>query len=296
VLERYASDPRFDFEFSDYSGKISCHYDEVGNPIVRKEDEVFMKTFGLGFDSHDNRVAVVYLRYLTDLTPEHQIYWRSKEVKDTDCRMLKEYYENTINGNWAFSRSVFTAFLGELEALNGLAKKIFGQKLFRQTFSIDKRPRAFTFFFTPTLKNYNDFILLLDKMISENISNDFFKDRLELFDVENHEDGKIDRKPKGTLRLLEEWITAEYSHDGSEAKGQLKVIFETFKRIRKERQSPAHKIDSNIFDRKYTELQREIIGDAYRSMQLLRQIFQRHKNAKGFQVPKWLDNSEIKTF
>jgi hypothetical protein len=296
VLERYASDPRFDFDFNDYSGKISCHYDEVDNPIVREEDQVFVKTFGLGFDSYDNRVAVVYLRYLKDLTPEHQIYWRSKEVKDGDCRMVEEYYENTIEGNLVFSHSVFSAFLGELEALNGLVKKIFRQELFRETFKEEKRPRGFTFFFSPTLKNYNDFILLIDKMISENINKDFFADRVELLDVVNHKDGTIEKKPKGTLRLFEEWMTTQYTPKGDEAKEQFRTIFEPFKKIRKERQSPAHKIDANNFDKKYIQLQRDIINDAYNSIHLLRHIFQRHKKAKGFKAPEWLDNGVIKTF
>src|SRR5690606_19984049 len=30
VLERYSNDPRFDFEFNDFSGRISCKYDESG--------------------------------------------------------------------------------------------------------------------------------------------------------------------------------------------------------------------------------------------------------------------------
>lgn len=296
VLERYSSDPRFDFEFSDYSGKISCHYDEAGNPIVREEDEVFMKTFGLGFDSEDNRVAVVYLRYLKDLTPEHQIYWRSKEVKDANCRIVKEYYDNTIEGRWTFSYSIFSAFLGELALLNDLVKKIFGKELFREAFKEEKRPRVFTFFFSPTLRNYNDFILLVDKMISENINKDFFNGRVELSDIVNHNDGTIEKKPIGTLRLLEEWLSSQYTPNDDEAKAQFNKIFETFRRIRRERQSPAHKINTNSFDRKYVQLQMDVIGDAYDSMHLLRQIFQRHKKAKGLEVPSWLDNGAIKRF
>jgi len=296
VLERYAADPRFDFDFDDYSGKISCLYDKNDKPVVREEDEVFMKTFGLGFDSEDNRVAVVYLRYLKNLTPEHQIYWRSKEVKNNQCRMVAEYYENTINGNWTFSHSVFSAFLGELEALNGLVRKIFGQNLFRETFKEDKRPTSFTFFFSPTLRNYNDFILLLDKMISENINKDFFAGKVDLSEIVNHKDGTIEKKPKGTLRLLEEWMAKQYTPRGQDAEAQFSSIFEAFKKIRKERQNPAHKIDTNAFDKKYIQLQRDVMDRAYNAMQLLRQIFQRHRDAADYEIPKWLDDGPIKFF
>lgn len=59
VLDRYFNDPRFDFKFEDYSGQISYKYDENEKPIVREEDEIFLKTFGLGFDENGNRLAVV---------------------------------------------------------------------------------------------------------------------------------------------------------------------------------------------------------------------------------------------
>ncbi len=102
VLDRYSNDPRFDFKFEDYSGRISCKYDENEKPIVRDEDDIFLKTFGLGFDENGNRLAVVYLRYLKDLTAEHQVYWKSRE-KSGNCKMLEEYHQNTIQGNWSSS-------------------------------------------------------------------------------------------------------------------------------------------------------------------------------------------------
>ncbi|SJN59410.1 hypothetical protein VR7878_03410 [Vibrio ruber DSM 16370] len=75
VLERYSNDPRFDFEFRDFSGSISCKYDEGGNPILRDEDQIFVKSFGLGFDSESSRVVAVLLRDLGKLSWEHQVYW-----------------------------------------------------------------------------------------------------------------------------------------------------------------------------------------------------------------------------
>ncbi len=73
------------------------------------------------------------------------------------------------------SYSIFSAFLGELTCLNNLANKIFGINLFHKDFDHENRPKEFTFFFLPTLRNYNEFVLLLDKMISDNINKDFFK-------------------------------------------------------------------------------------------------------------------------
>lgn len=292
VLERYANDPRFNFVFEDYSGRISCNYDDNDNPIVREEDQVFLKTFGLGFDSKGNRLAVVYLIYLADLTPEHQLYWQTKEVTK-DCKMVNEYYENTINGNWTSSYSIFSAFIGELKCLNDLSEVIFGTNLFNKAFERENRPKSFTFLFTPTLKNYNEFVMLLDKLISDNINKDFFKGEIKLFDIEKVEENIIERKPKGTLRLLEEWLLETYNHPDKQV---LIDVFKPLKKVRIERQNPAHRISDNDYDFKYINKQKELIKESYSSIRALRKIFQQHPKAKGFDIPKWLDNGEIKTF
>ena len=277
VLERYYNDPRFDFKFDDYSGKISCKCDELYNPLVRKEDDVFIESFGIGFDENNNRLAVVYLRYLHNLTAEHQIYWKSKERKE-NCKVLEEYYQNTIAGSWNFSYSFFSAFLGELKCLNDLSKEIFQINLFNKTFENEERPKEFTFFFTPTSKNYNDFILLLDKMISENLNKAFFKGKVEI--SEN----------KGTLQLLEEWLTKKITIKGE---GSISEVIKPFKTIRKERQAPAHKINENIYDVSLVEKQKNIISEAYNSMRQLRNLFHLHPKARKFQIPEWLENGKI---
>lgn len=292
VLERYSNDPRFDFEFKDYSGSISCKYDEDNNPIVREEDQIFLKTFGLGFDSKGNRLAVVYLRYLKDLTAEHQLFWKTKQVTG-DCKMLQEYHENTIQGNWSSSYSIFSAFIGELKCLTDLSEHIFDVRLFNKTFEDENRPKEFTFFFTPTLKNYNDFILLLDKMITENINKGFFNAEVELFEIVPLKNNQVERKPKGTLRLLEDWLLAVYNHPD---KTVLKDIFKPLKLVRSERQNPAHKISKDNYDRKYIDMQMKMIDDCYSSIRALRTFFQQHPKARDFKIPDWLDNGDIKTF
>lgn len=292
VLERYANDPRFEFKFEDYSGNIYCKYDENDNPIVREEDQIFLKTFGLGFDDENNRVAVVYLRYLKDLTNEHQVFWNSKEAL-RESKMLKEYYENTIQGKWTFSYSIFSAFLGELKCLNEISEEIFEKPLFRKTFENEKRPREFTFFFTPTLKNYNSFVLLLDKMISDNINKDFFKDKVDLVDLVEVEKGVVEKRNKGTLRLFEEWFLSNYNAQDREV---VKEVFKPFKKVRKQRQSPAHRINENEYDKKYFEKQNKLIDEAYSSMRAFRIMFHQHPKARQIEIPDWLENGEIKSF
>lgn len=292
VLDHYFNDPRFDFKFKDYSGRISCLYDENGNPIVREEDEVFLKTFGLGFDENGDRLAVVYLRYLKDLTPEHQVFWKSKE-KSGNCKILEEYHQNTIQDDWIFSYSIFSGFLGEQKCINDLTELAFSKPIFRKTYEKENRPKEFTFFFIPTLKNYNDFILLLDKMISENINKDFFDGKVELYEFEKIEDGIVERKLKGTLLLFEEWLTKVFN---VKSDGTVSDLFKPLKKIRRERQNPAHKINENQYDKQYIDKQKEIMNEAYSVLRNLRHIFHQHPKAKNFKIPDWLENGHIKTF
>jgi len=292
VLDRYSNDPRFDFKFEDYSGRISCRYDENEKPIVRDEDDIFLKTFGLGFDENGNRLAVVYLRYLKDLTAEHQIYWKSRE-KSGNCKMLEEYHQNTIQGNWSSSYSIFSGFIGEQKCINDLTELIFSKALFRKTFEEENRPKEFTFFFTPTLKNYNDFILLLDKMISENINKDFFERKVELFEYKDLGNGLVEKQSKGTLQIFEEWLTSVFNVEGD---GTISELFKPLKKIRRERQNPAHRISENQYDLKFTDKQKQIISDAYSVFRNLRNIFHQHPKAKSFEIPNWLENGKIKTF
>ncbi|TKC08042.1 hypothetical protein FA048_12830 [Pedobacter polaris] len=292
VLDRYLKDPRFSFDFEDYSGKISYHETEEKASELREEDKFFMQTFGLGTDEKGGRVAVVYLRYLSDLTPEHQVYWKSKIRKD-NCQILKEYYDNTIVGTWTTSYSIFKAFIGQQKLLNEISEAIFGVPLFRKTFEDDKRPKEFTFFMTPTLENYNSFILLLDKMYSENINKTFFEGKIDTWEFLPVSDGVVERKGKGTIVLLQAFVEKNYK---AADKKPLDEVFGPIKEIRRERQDPAHRINENFYDKVFVEKQKQMMIKALHSITALRYIFQAHPKAAHIKIPKWLETGSIKIF
>ena len=207
--------------------------------------------------------------------------------------MLNEYYVNTIEGNWTTSYSIFSAFIEEHRLINEISNTFSTESLFNKTFENEKRPKEFTFFFMPTLENYYKFISLLDKMLSDNINRKFFNDKIELFELEELPSGQVERKNKGTLRLLEEWIRQKYNHPEE----QLFVdIFKPFKKVRKERQSPAHKISDNLYDKKLNKKQMELLIEVYKSLQLLRMIFQQNPKSKKVEIPEWLNEGNIKIF
>lgn len=293
VLERYSNDPRFEFKFHDFSGSISCKYDDSGNPILRKEDQILLKSFGLGFDSNSNRVIAVLLRDLGRLSSEHQVYWSNKEIPASECNVLTEYYENIILGSWITSKSMFNALIDEINAIHKLTSSIFGVSLFRKELDGENRPKNFTFFFSPTTKNYYEFINLLDKYLSENINKSFFDGKIELEERKQRDENTFDRIDKGTLRLLEEWISKVFNYADESIP---KAIMEPLKRVRKERQTPAHKIIANSYDLSLVGLQKEIMQDCYLSIGSIRRNLQTHPRAKNVELDDTLGQDNVKFF
>lgn len=293
ILERYSNEPRFAFEFNDFSGQISCKYDDEGNPILREEDQIFLKSFGLGFDSSDARVVAVMLCDLGKLSYEHQVTWGAKEIPSTECKVLDDYFNNLILGQWITSKSVFTALIDEINAIYKLTESIFGVPLFLKALDGEHCPKNFTFFFSPTSKNYYDFINLLDKYLSENINKSFFEGSLELEELRPIGDNMVERVRKGTLRLLEEWLAQSFKFPDDSFPSQ---ILKPLKDVRKERQKPAHKVIENGYDPKFIDKQKKIIESCYISVLSLRKNIQTHPEAESIELNASLDDRRVKYF
>lgn len=293
VLEKYSTDPRFDFNFHDFYGDISVHYDENGNPILRAEDRVFLKSFGLGFNSSGDRFIAVSLRDLGKLNAQNQMHWSTKEVDFESCNVFGEYFENQINGNWFASKSVFSALITEINLIHQITEKIYTKPLFRKSFTGENWPQNFTFFFSPTRSNYFEFINLLDKYLSENIDKKFFEGQLDLHSFEKLEEGVVERRHKGTLQLLSEWLAKNIQWQDEKAVSE---IMRPLKKVRKERQKPAHSIIRNDFDKSYIDKQRVIMRDCNNSLFNLRMLFSNHPNAGDVEIPDWLAEKRVFVF
>lgn len=293
VLEKYSKDPRFNFNFYDFYGDISVHYDENGNPILRPEDRIFLKSFGLGFNSSKDRFIAVSLRDLGKLNAQNQIHWSTKEVNPNTCNVFDEYFENQIKGSWIISRSVFSALIAEINLIHEITEKIYTKPLFKKSFTGKNWPQNFTFFFSPTRTNYYDFINLLDKYLSENINEKFFEGQLDLHSFEEIEDGVVERRRKGTLQLLSEWLEKNIEWQDENAVSE---IMKPLKKVRKERQKPAHSIIINDFDKSYIDKQRVIMRNCNNSLFNLRMLFSNHPNAGEVDIPDWLAEKRVYVF
>ncbi len=289
VLEYYRNDPRYYYDNDEIRGSISVRSEYYETDKMVDSDQVLLETFGFCYDDELNRAVAVFIRYLSDLSPEHQQMWKAKELKGT-YRLHPEYYRNFILGEWSEGISIFEAFLEEMRLINKMAKAMGRPEFFRQIFKEGEKPREFSFLVRPTLKEFNDFVLLLDKMISDNINLDFFKKEVPYEMLEQTRDGKVIARPKGTLSILEDWIHKKYRTDNWKPIDEMLKIF---REIRKKRQKPAHAVNENIFNQKYLNEQRKLIIRAYEAISTLRIMLGNHPRTKDIIINESIRDGKI---
>jgi hypothetical protein len=260
-LEFYRNDPRYYYSNNDINGCIGVQDEYYESEQMREGDRVLLQTFGFAYDEDLNRAVAVYLRYLADLSPEHQQIWRAKELKG-NYRLHSDYFRTTIMGDWGEGGSIFSAFVNELYIINRMSEAMGRPPLFR----IDcgkygaGKPQNFSFLVRPTFEEFNNFILLLDKLLSDNIDRDFFQNEVPYENESRRGDGKIVVQQKSTLQILDDWVRKYFGTPDWEPWNE---SIRAMREVRKLRQTPAHAISKNLFDQRYFKEQRDIIIRAY---------------------------------
>lgn len=282
VLETYRNDPRYTYWSSDLAGRISIsdeHYESTG---MKESDKVLLSDFGYAYNPEGDRAAAAYLRYLANLSPEHQQIWRAREVEG--FKLHPEFYRMTILGEWPERVPIIDAILEELHVINQMAEAIGRNPLFRESYR-DGRPDGLGLLLRPTRKEYYDFVLILDKLLSDNMDKSFFRDDVPDETEEQRKDGKVVIRKRGTIAMLEDWLTTYFHPEDEEP--VLKAVA-SLKRIRKLRQVPAHKLNDNAFDQKYVHEQRDLLHDAFGAVRTIRMALENHPGADQVKVPDHL--------
>ncbi len=231
-----------------------------------ERDQIYLQTFGFCYDDDLNRAVAVSLRYLLNLRSEHQQMWKAKEL--SGHYVLHPDYDRQKRGVWPDHVSIFDAFIAELILINQMSALMDRPQFFRETFEVD-RPREFTFPIRTTSTEFNNFVHILDKMLSENINREFFRGEVEVEDEVKRSDGKIEVRNRGSISLLEEWLENWQVDDPK----PLEESITTLREVRRKRQRPAHAVDPNEFDQEYFHEQRKLIIRAYNAVRTLRLLF-----------------------
>ncbi len=290
LLEFYRNDPRYRYENNDTWGRI---YYDTGE--IKDSDKIVLKTFGFSYDDKGNRAIAAFLQYLANLTPEHQQIWEAKELQG-NYKLHPDYFRSSVQGGWGQRRPICLAFLKELYIINRMAEAMGRPALFKDDYGeyAENKPKTFTFLIRCTLREFNDFIHLLDKMLSENINRDFFQHEVPYENQILRKDGKIQVETKGTLQILDDWIHAFFITDDWQP---LEKSIATMRKIRGMRQRPAHAIDEDRFDQKYFKEQRKLIIEAYSAVKTLRLMLANHPDvdSANIKIPDWLKEGKIWT-
>ena len=291
VLARYRNDPRFVVRFYDYMGEMYLADEFYRSAEFPERDKVFVKTFGLAIDSDSVPHIVVFYRYLADLTPEHQQYWNSFRSKHVP--MCEQYFLSAVVGEWWKNRSIRHAIQEEMRLINEMAMAAFNKRLFRLDLT-DDLPFDLSAFLVPSSDSFASFVHSWDKLLSENVNKSFFKGKVSLTSEEQHSDGGISVRQKGSLQLLREWLTSEIT--GPDKDEIVATIVEPLQEIRRLRQRPAHAFKSNEFSRDFFARRRELLTKILDAMGTLRIMFAKLPAGRGIDVPEWLNSTEIHVF
>ncbi|MGH2569232.1 MAG: AAA family ATPase, partial [Bacteroidota bacterium] len=189
VLEYYRNDPRYSYRTDWINGRISIRDEFFETGSMLEHDQILLQTFGFAYDDDLNRAVAAFVRYLHNLSPEHQRIWAAKELRGT-YKLHPDYYRNSILGDFGTRISIFEAFVQELSVINEMAALMGRAAVFRETFK-EKEPKEFGFLLRPTLSEFNRFAHLLDKMMSDNLSKEFFRDDIPVEEEEERADGRI---------------------------------------------------------------------------------------------------------
>jgi len=110
VLEIYRNDPRYSYWTNDLSGRLSISDAHYESEEMKDRDKVLLSSFGYAYSESGDRAAAVYLRYLADLSPEHQQIWRARELGG-GYKLHPEFYRMSILGEWPERVPIIDALL-----------------------------------------------------------------------------------------------------------------------------------------------------------------------------------------
>ncbi|GEK22375.1 hypothetical protein [Cellulomonas xylanilytica] len=288
VLGRYRDDPRYDYTL-DIGGEIHAR---EGTP-----HDTYLTTFSIGFDRDalsDEIVVGVPLRYLHDLSPSEQSYWKSFEHDRQDWMLHPDWVRPHLMGEFPEQVSPYTAILMEMRAVNEICDAIGYPELFRTLYDEQNRPTDYGYLILPTRRELSNFIEQLNKLLIDNLNQKFFS-RAGIALTESRRDsaGTTYEGQRGTLNMLTEWMERTVRHDPS---GWVPAAAEVLREVRKARSDTAHRVRENEYDPVAWSEQRRLVVGSYRAVQTARQLLQSHPRAATVDVPEELEEGKVWPF
>lgn len=276
VLEQYRNDSRFRFNFGDSGASMGLSDEAFEDKDVFERDHVGLSHIGFAYDLSGynpaepaspivRRVAVFYCDLIT-LTPEHQRRWETYQVDGANLKPHPLWW-NAQMGHWPDGVGPFTRLFKELENLNELAVLAFGEALFRAT----DRPGDMGWLLRPSQREWDDFVLQLDKVLSDNLRSEFFDSvGVPQVDKAGQRIGTLNR-----FRL--------FMQSGGVEESNARKLLGPLQEVRKARQAPAHALRTNITDRTFVHQQITLLQEVYSALGATRHWLATHPKCSGWE-------------
>jgi hypothetical protein len=209
------------------------------------------------------------------MTPAHQRRWSSYELEDKETEKLSPHPQWWASqmGYWPDAIGPFEKLFGELKAIAELSEQALGESLFQET----DRPQGFGWVLRPTQREWDDFGMSFDKLLSENIRHR----ALDLLKAPQKEDGQR----LGTLARLERGLANSTDVPRDDARKALHAL----RMVRAARSKPAHALRQNLTDRTLVRRQRDLLVEVIHSLEALRHLWSRHPKNSGWKPRDWLE-------
>lgn len=267
AIEPYRNDPRYWFDLDDFGVSWGIGDEAWSDAAEVERDKITTVRAGFAFDKDELAGAGPTKRYvcalmcdLWRLTPTHQQRMRTWEVERPDRFMPHPTWWAMQMGAWPEHIGLFDKVLTEMEAVSQTWKLAFGEPLFRST----QRHRSWGWLIRPSSTEWDQFVLLTDQLLSENINT-------AALDAAGAPTANAQGDRLGTMNRLGEFFYTRTSAP----KQQVDETFAPFKAIRRARQKPAHAATAPTTDADAFVRQRDVLIDLAKSLEALRRFLQR---------------------
>ncbi|GAB4062482.1 ATPase AAA [Angustibacter speluncae] len=284
VLENYRNDPRYDFVFHDFGARCGVSNETYEDENEPRHDKTSISHIGFAYDVSTTdpdssqpitRTVCAFLCDLRGLSARHQQRWRTYEITTSDSLRPHPVWWGQQMGRWPDGLGPFARFFYELRTWNELHSRIGREPLLN---TID-RPREFGWVLRPSRAEYDHFVHLLDKLLSENIRHKALNELgVDEFDTNGH---KI-----GTLKRLELLLVSQ----GVDA-DQASRALQPFRTVRRDRQGPAHRLTENVTDKDFVRRQALLLLDVNRSLATLRDYWASHPANREWSAPDYAERA-----
>ena len=285
ILERYINNPKFIVMDNGYRGNIYpsdefCDDEDIGDEYI--------KDYGMAYKDEEilNRAIGVFIADLAGLSPQKQMLWKGFELSNqNNYKISHGFIDNLLRGQWVEEVWIFHALIDEMKVINNQCELMGIPKLFNKTFGTHytEMPDGYRNIFLPTLKNYYDFVLVLEKMVVHNISYKTFQKSAPY--IESIERKDENGKDKGSLVMFDEWLNKNIRTPEDLSQ----IIIKPLRNIRKIRQKPAHELTSNKYDINLYKEQNDLMHDTYTAIRAIRLFFNNHPLVRdNIEIPEYL--------